>query len=363
MRRLGLVLFLAFGFSAHFSLAKSPETPEPVERFSDAALSSRDHGARVLSAAWQHRRLFGRRRPDCSHLVHEIYSLAGLEYPYVPSIDLYQGMEPFVRVAGAQHGDLIVWRSHVGIVVDPGARSFYSSTRSGLRIDFYDSDYWRRHGKPRFYRYLLPNRVLLQAAQRPGGPKGNVADDPTAERRTMAAKVEAEGYPAPTVSPPDTTSIVATAPRLPAVILLTSDRNLSRREVEEGVLRHSEAMTTVLTANTTPPFMGRILIFESLRVEKPKLKGNRGSVEARFGSVVTFKDRRVEQKQRNEKVRLKLQHGPEGWLLNFPQDRAYVSSSAAVSFLATQLAQRAAANRSKHEQQDLANLLVLLLEK
>jgi hypothetical protein len=122
-------------------------------------------------------------------------------------------------------------------------------------------------------------------------------------------------------------------------------------------------MATVLAGNAPPPFAGRILIFESLRVEKPKLKGSQGSVEVGFRSLVTLDGRRTEQRRRNEKVRLTLGRGPEGWLLAFPKDRAYVSSSAAVTLLATQLAEMATANRSKHEQQGLASLLVALLDE
>src|SRR5690242_8469102 len=65
--------------------------------------------------------------PDCSHLVHTLYEQTGHPYPYTSSLDLYRGTSHFIRVRSPQPGDLIVWRGHVGIVVDPKEHSFFSS--------------------------------------------------------------------------------------------------------------------------------------------------------------------------------------------------------------------------------------------
>ena len=110
-------------------------------------------GMAIIAAALDFSRTH-RARPDCSHLVHEIYSDAGLAYPYVDSLDLYRGAEGFKRVKHPQPGDLVVWPTHSGIVVDPDQRSFYSSLNSGLGVDYYDSHYWKHKGKPRFYRFV-----------------------------------------------------------------------------------------------------------------------------------------------------------------------------------------------------------------
>lgn len=55
-------------------------------------------GEKIVSAAWEREQKTGR-RPDCSHLVHEVYTLAGYPYPYADSFDLYVGTGSFVRVA------------------------------------------------------------------------------------------------------------------------------------------------------------------------------------------------------------------------------------------------------------------------
>jgi cell wall-associated NlpC family hydrolase len=92
--------------------------------------------------------------PDCSHLVHKLYEQAGHPYPYASSLDLYRGTGPFLRVRYAHAGDLVVWRGHVGIVVNPREHSFFSTTSSGARIANYRSIYWRARGYPHFFRYL-----------------------------------------------------------------------------------------------------------------------------------------------------------------------------------------------------------------
>src|SRR5437868_7994926 len=99
-------------------------------------------GLAIIAAALDFSRTH-RSHPDCSHLVHQVYADAGLPYPYVDSLDLYRGAPGFKAVKRPQPGDLVVWRTHSGIVVDPDQRSFYSSLNSGLGVDYYDSHYWK----------------------------------------------------------------------------------------------------------------------------------------------------------------------------------------------------------------------------
>ncbi len=92
---------------------------------------------------------------DCSHLVHYLYSRAGLPYSYAPSHQLYSGVRSFRRVRLPKKGDLIAWRGHVGIVVDPQQHSFLSKLNSGVKVSSYLSRYWQKKGQPRFLRYAL----------------------------------------------------------------------------------------------------------------------------------------------------------------------------------------------------------------
>jgi len=121
---------------------------------SGVRLLNSDQGLTLVNTASKHREQVSP-KPDCSHLVHQIYELSGFPYPYASSFDLYHGIDNFSRVTKPRAGDLVVWRGHVGIVVDPAEHTFYSSVRLGLRTEYYDGPYWRAQGRARFYRYGL----------------------------------------------------------------------------------------------------------------------------------------------------------------------------------------------------------------
>jgi cell wall-associated NlpC family hydrolase len=140
------------------STAQTRKTTDTVRRVQTtrerpASTLTRDDGNEVVAIALDKRVRMGRKR-DCSHLVHAIYEQAGFSYPYASLRDLYRGTEDFHRVKKPQPGDLVVWRGHVGIVVNPRRREFYSFLRHGPGIDEYDAQYWKRRGPVRFYRYI-----------------------------------------------------------------------------------------------------------------------------------------------------------------------------------------------------------------
>jgi cell wall-associated NlpC family hydrolase len=122
----------------------SQESPRPL---------TLEEGLAVISAALdvRHQAKF---RTDCSHFVHGLYERAGFPYTYAPSSALYAGIEAFERVTNPQPGDLAVWRGHAGIVVNPAQHSFFSLMSSGVGIASYDSAYWKKKGRPRFFRYV-----------------------------------------------------------------------------------------------------------------------------------------------------------------------------------------------------------------
>jgi hypothetical protein len=99
-------------------------------------------------------------RLDCSHLVHQLYQRAGLAYEYVNSEQLYDGMPGFRQVEEPVAGDIVVWRGHMGVVVDPLLHSFLSGLRTGVRVAAYDSNYWKGRGIPRFFRYTGGDDVV-----------------------------------------------------------------------------------------------------------------------------------------------------------------------------------------------------------
>jgi hypothetical protein len=170
MRVLRIMLLLLGVFGCAMAAAQQdityPDTFLPASkaaRHAKGRLIGPDDGLAVLSAALDART---RRAAhlDCSHLVHDIYDRAGLAYEYASSSELYQGTGEFRQVRRPQPGDLVVWPGHVGIVVNPAQRSFYSALSSGLGVDAYDSPYWKERGRPRFFRFVKTSGPLDRAS-------------------------------------------------------------------------------------------------------------------------------------------------------------------------------------------------------
>ena len=169
-KRLGALTLCGFALSAssaqpQVQAAQSSDTTTHVRREHPSrrpapVVLSPDDGLSVIAAALDER-VKAARQPDCSHLVHAIYLQAGFPYPYASSSDLYDGTDDFERVTRPQPGDLVIWPGHVGIVVNPAQRVFFSRLRHGPGVDDYDAQYWKQRGPVRFYRYIkrTPARV------------------------------------------------------------------------------------------------------------------------------------------------------------------------------------------------------------
>src|SRR6202049_1817086 len=117
-----------------------------------------EEGVAVLSVAMKSHARPGL-KSDCSHLVHAIYERAGFPYAYASSADLYRGITEFRRVSPPQPGDLVVWRGHVGVAVNPAQSSFFSALRSGQGIESYDSAYWMQRGRTRVFLFVEKGSV------------------------------------------------------------------------------------------------------------------------------------------------------------------------------------------------------------
>jgi hypothetical protein len=142
---------------AHVRRENAHRRPSPV-------VLTPDDGLSVIAAALG-ARVQATRQRDCSHLVHAIYLRAGFPYTYSSSSDLYAGTDDFQRVTRPQPGDLAVWPGHVGIVVNPAQRVFFSRLRSGPGVDDYDAQCWKQRGQVRFYRYVKSTPAHVAATR------------------------------------------------------------------------------------------------------------------------------------------------------------------------------------------------------
>jgi cell wall-associated NlpC family hydrolase len=144
------------------NLTGNSQEVTPTRHFSDSLRfdSVRDHRAPARERVLRVGKKIHHTQLDCSHLVHELYQRAGLKYEYVNSEQLYDGIPGFRQVEEPVAGDIIVWRGHMGVIVDPLLHSFLSSLRTGVKISAYDSNYWRGRGIPRFFRYTAEDDVV-----------------------------------------------------------------------------------------------------------------------------------------------------------------------------------------------------------
>ncbi len=369
---------LAFGAMAQCGRAAA----HPQESRSAARLVTAEQGRQIAAAALEQDEPV-RGTQDCSHLVHQIYSVAGYEYTYASSFDLYAGNGNFRRVRHAQPGDLIAWPGHVGIVLDPRQHSFHSLVRSGLQTENYLGPYWRSRGRPRFYRFVVDGGSDLETANATRlaqpGPNGSLRRGSSAntEVRAQAENANAQETPEETslrskvVAAPKTPATVPEITSIPSTILITPEqRRPTAGEAFDGISELTAAAASALRIAQPVQVTIPTVILDELHVERVETKRDKGWVHLQIESHVRIADERVDFKRRNEKVRWELRRDASGWMAIAPAEPAYVARDGAVRVLSAQLAEMAASDAAaKHDENvvgqeaRIVSLLSALLEK
>jgi hypothetical protein len=363
------------------SFAAARATAFPQETAASRRLLSAKDGRAIVSAARGH----GQPMPgtqDCSHLVHEIYTLAGFEYQYASSFDLYAGSDSFARVKSPQPGDVIVWPGHAGIVLDPRQHTFYSLVRSGLDAEDYDSPYWKSRGKPRFFRYVVASRRGALVAKAPAASPAPGAASPHNDAAVLEERPETQS-PAPKASAKtasERTAVIykSAAPEtsaqpydVPASIVIADSRKPpTPDEVAEGISELSNAAGGVLRTDDLVKLRAPVIVFDQLSVERVEIKRDHGWAHLEIDSRVSIAGQDTDLRKRVEKIRWELRRTPSGWEAVTPLDRTYVPRDVAVRTLAAQLAlltqnDATAVNvdATLRQEAQLASLLNALLEK
>jgi NlpC/P60 family len=285
-------------------------------------------------------------KPDCSHLVHQIYELAGLPYPYASSYDLYDGIDNFRQVSTPRSGDLVVWRGHVGIVINAVQHTFYSSVSSGFRTENYDGPYWRDQGRPRFYRYVLPGPAELTAIN----VAASVNDSaPQSKPVIVRSHTEISGEPLLGTdlrakvklhaSSPSPTPVISRPLLLPSSIMVVAAANRpTEKEVGEAISEFNSAAGNLLRGWPSADPKRIVLVYDQLRAERVELKGDRGWASAEVEGRLLIGGKGLEGQRRSEQLRWEIRHTPQGWQLQVLANHAYVPRDVAVRVLAGQLA-------------------------
>src|SRR5437868_7953521 len=338
-----LVSAVAFMAMTQFGYARSDSSATAGSK-----LLSPNAGAELVKVAFQYEPEEGG-KPDCSHLVYEIYRQAGLNFRFASSHELYAGVDPFQRVRRPQAGDLIVWHGHVGIVVNPREHSFYSSLRSGLATDYYDAPYWKSRGTPRFYRYRASaqGKALLPRVVR------------TAHRVSKSnpeAKLDTVTEPSDEVNIPDRDSLEDAPSRF-----LIGKTELSAKpnaeEFRSAFLHHIDAAGSRLELTRTLDTSPAIFVVDDLTVNQLRLKKDEGSLEIQLDCFLAVVNGNVTETPVSPRRKLNLQRSDAGWLVEDTNPPIYVSRQSALRVFAAQLA---TATRLDAGNEEVARLLRIL---
>jgi NlpC/P60 family len=303
---------------------------------------------------------------DCSHLVHDVYQQAGFPYDYVSSRELYIGSTNFTRVRAPQAGDLVVWRGHVGIVIDPKEHSFFSSVRYGPDTQFYDSPYWRSRGSARFFRYvtekpLHSSRTLeatrqadqqpLQAASRSSEnrPPSRLAKPATAS--TSARAAEASGS--------------ATAETPQEIVLQVARKNPSPDELVAAFVEMNLDSAEYLRTRDLNGLGKPIIVYREVRLSSMQIKGKRGTALVRIESLGASPNIQMDSQLRWKEQSLELEKTKRGWVMSPIREAAYVKREVALQVLSARLAELAqntdATPEQEREQKQIIRFLNLLV--
>jgi hypothetical protein len=372
-QRLSMAICLLVGMSS--ALAQDT-APARQTAFTPRLLTLRE-GEAIVNAA-RGRNQHTSRTPDCSHLVHEVYTVAGYLYAYADSFDLYAGIDGFVRVTNPQPGDLIVWLGHAGIVVDPAEHSFYSSVSTGLHTEFYNAPEWRARGPARFYRYYETSTPgnLSPANERLARMTKQTVQATTAPLAEDSLETSSGTAPPMTKSPDFRRTVTGDVEdpsestfQIPSSILVaTSNDKPTQAEIAEAVSELNNGTGEVLRERNLSQLNRKVIIYDDLSIDRAEFEGKRGSAQMRIESRVILLGENVERKPSHERFRWELLRVGGGWEVLVPRDRIYVSRDVAVRLLAERLALLAqdsavsGSDSSLHQQAQIVRVLSALYE-
>src|SRR5215471_4988883 len=341
-------------------------SPQETHDRSSPRLVSKEEGAALAQAALHHWPQM-RDKPDCSHLVHEVYAEAGLKYEYAPTNDIFEGLDSFQRVPQPQAGDLVVWQGHVGIVIDPEDHSFYSSVITGFSVSNFSSSYWESRGPRRFYRYRITNAQSVRLLQRASHRKTYAAVTRPAVKKpsyiTEKKNLEDESTEAET-DLPDRSVDKESGPaavkenRIAAGVITTTRRPI-KEEVRSAFVRLSDANAAQWQQSAA--LDAPIEIVDGFEAGRFETQGSSGWAELKMTTIAFFADGRMHTTRRTMKVRFTLLRQADGWTLQAPANRFYLLRAAAVRMIAARLAMLARDPDNAKDVKDLHKALGILL--
>jgi hypothetical protein len=320
-----------------------------ADDYADTVLLSPEQGEALAAFAAQSEKRI-HLKPDCSHLVHQLYARAGLIYPYEDSRVLYRGISDFKRVKTPQPGDLAVWLGHVGIVLSPEEKTFLSSVHSGILTESWMAPHWVRRGRPRFYRYRIGPEADMNLLARimdddahpetgaqdsvrngvsPQLPSGSsaIADSRAEEMQLESNKQARQDATSTNEIGHDSGSIVAT---------IIQRQMPSRSQIVAAIMESSRARARQLTSGETLDAARPFSVFSRIEVEKIKVKHESGWVTLQLSEMMCAEDGRILPARTMERE-LSISRRSNGtWVITDPQDRTYLAEEQALEIFQRQ---------------------------
>lgn len=304
-----------------------------------------------------------RPRPDCSHLVHQLYWRAGLVYNYEGSRTLHRGVPDFERVKTPQPGDLVVWLGHVGIVLSPEDKTFLSSVRSGIITESWDGDYWSARGRPRFFRYVIGPRTDLSVLAGLAAPPGDVdpGQEPARPRSLPEAGrpgVSADSASSRPFSPADdadaeTTSVIAT---------LHQHHKPDKPEIATALRQGENALARQFLAGQSFNPERPLSVLERLQVVSVKIKRDAGTITVKLTETLTLDHGRAVAGNIVER-QLVLERQNDSWLISDPHQRLYLSRDRAIEVFERQAALALQTAAVRNDKRGIIKALNLLYDR
>ena len=359
----GMLLLFLLSFSS-FPVAQSR---------SDARLHlvTVNQGETIVQAAWELRRGLNP-KPDCSHFIQAVYAKAGFVYDYANTREIFTGIDSFRRVQHPQPGDLVVWQGHMGIVIDPGEHSFYSSVLSGFAIENYQSNYWQARGYPRFYRFVVKDLQMaprtttrtLRASAKQVHP---ASDQPPAQQTqrvpvsvssqkpgmmttttTVAAShVGASQQPAQIVAKVEPSAparaeaeagkTVTPDTAIHNEVFVTSQAIPSRREVLAAIIRAADDNGQHLLQSRLLEWQPSVGVADDFRLVSLDVQGNSGLAEVEVKQIAVLRYGKPISIRSLATRRVILSRQQQGWILVTAHELLYLNHHQAVLALTDQL--------------------------
>ena len=272
-------------------------------------------------------------------------SIAGFPYDYVSSRELYIGSSAnFTRVRGPQAGDLVVWRGHVGIVIDPKEHSFFSFVRSGPDTQFYDSRYWRSRGSARFFRYMIEKPLrsgqtlaATSYADQETFKAGSRSSENRPSTRQLKPAIASASNSVPAAK--DFSSAALETPR--QIVLHAAGKNPSSNEVAAAFVEMNQDSGESLRTCSLNVLGKAIIVYRAVRVAEIQIKGKRGTALVRVESLDAPSNTQTDSQRPWKEQSLEFQKTKRGWVMSPIHEAVYVKREVALQVLSARLAELA----------------------